>query len=177
MAATVVTVSKVISEIISKGMAIHKRLKLVKNNKKSCASLADRVKSLVDPLEVLANEGVTEDMVQKALDAFTKVLEEAETLMGKYEETSSIMKTFKAETLEKDFNEVNQHLTDAAHLLSLCLQVEQRKILEDVFSSQRILRENFEDMKSDLQEWKKCKASADKFSGNGTMVHGVANVL
>lgn len=164
--ATAVTVSKVISGIISKGMTIYNRLKQVKKNKESCARLADRMKAVIDPLEVLAQQGVSEEVVQKALDVFMKALEEAEILMEKYEKTNRIMKTFNADTLEKEFKEVNQRVTEAAHHLSLCIQVKeqkdlqkQRKILEDMFNSQRTVKENYEDMKSDRQEWEKSKSS------------------
>ena len=119
---------------------------------------ADRVKTVVDQLEGLANQGVNEELLQKALDEFKQVLEEAETLLKKYEETNWWKQKFNADTWRKDFEEVNKHLCIAAHHLSLSLQVEQRKNLEDMFNDLRICKEDDEDMKFDLQEWDKCKA-------------------
>ncbi|XP_062410022.1 uncharacterized protein LOC134100672 [Sardina pilchardus] len=168
MATITLTVAKAIPDIVSKGMAIHSQLMQVKKNKKRCARLADRVKAVVDPL-VLAEQGVKEEVVQKALDVVNKVLEEAETLMEKYEKTHWIKKTFNAKTLKEDFDEVNLHLTEASHHLCACLQVlehkdraKQQKILEDVFNDQRILKENFEDMKIDEQEWEKLLSLAEE---------------
>ena len=158
MAAIVLTVVKATQDIISKGLVIHKQLMQAKKNKKGCVRLADRVKTVVDQLEGLANQGVNEELLQKALDEFKKVLEEAGTLLKKYEETNWVMQKFNADPLRKDFEEVNKHLCIAAHHLSLSLQVEQRKNLEDMFNDLRICKEDDEDMKFDLQEWDKCKA-------------------
>ena len=160
MAAIVLTVVKATQDIISKGLVIHKQLMQAKKNKKGCVRLADRVKTVVDQLEGLANQGVNEELLQKALDEFKQVLEEAETLLKKYEETNWWKQKFNADTWRKDFEEVNKHLCIAAHHLSLSLQVEQRKNLEDMFNDLRIRKENGEDMKIDQQEWDKCKTSS-----------------
>ncbi|XP_031419094.1 mixed lineage kinase domain-like protein isoform X2 [Clupea harengus] len=162
MATIVVTVVKAIPAIIGKGLAIHKQLMQAKKNKKGCVRLADRVKTVVDQLEGLANQGVNEELLQKALDEFKKVLEEAETLLKKYEETNWWKQKFNADTWRKDFEEVNKHLCIAAHHLSLSLQVEQRKNLEDMFNDLRIRKENGEDMKIDQQEWDKLMASVEE---------------
>ncbi|XP_076149289.1 uncharacterized protein LOC143133410 [Alosa pseudoharengus] len=178
MAAFAITVSKAIPDIVSKGMAIHSQLMQVKKNKTCCARLAERVKALVDPMEVLANQGVDEEVLQKALDVFNKALEEAETLMKKYEKTNWLKKTFNADTLKGDFKEVNLHLTEASHHLCLCLQVvgraEQQK-LEEVFNGQRILKENDEDMKIDLQEWEKLLSLAEETRDEVKTVHDVVD--
>ncbi|XP_042559661.1 uncharacterized protein LOC122128848 [Clupea harengus] len=175
MATIVVTVVKAIPDIISKGLAIHKQLMQAKKNKKICERLADRMKSVVDQLEGLANQGVNEELLQKALDEFKKVLEEAGTLLKKYEETNWLMQKFNADTLRKDFEEVNQHLSNAARQLSLSLQVEQRKNLEDKFNRLRICKENDEDMKIDLQEWDKLMASVEETRAEVKDVHDVVD--
>ncbi|XP_076153950.1 uncharacterized protein LOC143137585 [Alosa pseudoharengus] len=149
------TVSATILGIVKKGLAIYDQLKQVKNNKKSCARLAERVKAVAIPLEDLANQGVDEKVVKNAYDLFNIVLDEAEALMKKYDETHQLKKIFNAQNLKEDFEQVNEHLTLAANQLVMCLLVENRKTLKQVFDGKRIREENYEDLEIDLQEWKK----------------------
>ncbi|XP_076153949.1 uncharacterized protein LOC143137584 [Alosa pseudoharengus] len=157
METTVVTVSTTILDIVEKGLAICNQLMQVKNNKKSCERLAERVNAVAISLKTLANQGVDEKVVKKAYDLFNIVLDEAEALMKKYDEseTHQLKKIFNEQKLQGDFDEVNKHLTEAAHQLGNCLQSEDRNTVEEMFDGKRIRKENYEDMKIDLQEWKK----------------------
>ncbi|XP_063046052.1 apoptosis-associated speck-like protein containing a CARD [Engraulis encrasicolus] len=180
---------KSITVAISKGLALYNHLQKMEENKKSCACLAERIKTLVDTFKAFEERGVSEEVVQKSLEEFQNVLEEADIIQKKFENTSGVRKTITANSLKKDFDKVNRQIDETVAQLNLCLQKEelkhldeQRQRLEEVFDAHVQAKQDADNYRMDAEEWNKKILSAleetkDSVEETKAEVRGVRDVV
>lgn len=130
----------------------------VKANKKRCKRLAERVSSLIDLVKAVRYDGVggKPEIVHKGLKELKLTLESAEEVVKKYASSKCLKRIVKAYDLGEEFGCLNERLNDAAQLLSLALQVEQRDRMERVFKEDRRMKEDEDDRKYDCEELQNC---------------------
>ncbi|XP_072519651.1 mixed lineage kinase domain-like protein [Salminus brasiliensis] len=126
----------------------------VKANKKRCGRLAKRVLALATMVEAVKKQGLGNqpELVQRGLRELKLTLESAQDVVKKYASSSCLKRIVKAYDLGEEFGCLNERLNDAAQLLSLALQVEQRERMERVFQEASRRKEDEEDMKCDREE-------------------------
>lgn len=130
----------------------------VKANKKRCKRLADRVHALVELVKVVKLKGLGKNPVpiQRGLRELKLTLESAEEVVKKYASSSCMKRIVKAFDLGEEFGSLNERLNDAAQLLSLALQVEQREWMNRVFKEDRRRKEDDDDRRCDCNELQNC---------------------
>ncbi|MCI4380184.1 hypothetical protein PGIGA_G00236860 [Pangasianodon gigas] len=126
----------------------------VKANKKRCRRLAVRVSALVELVKVVKLKGLGNNpqLVQRGLRELKFTLESAEEVVKKYASSSCLKRIVKAFDLGEEFGCLNERLNDAAQLLSLALQVEQRDRMDRVFKEDRRRKEDEDDRRYDCEE-------------------------
>ncbi|XP_062856087.1 mixed lineage kinase domain-like protein isoform X2 [Trichomycterus rosablanca] len=129
----------------------------VKANKKRCRRLAKRVSTLTELVKVVKNNGLgsNPDMVNRGLHELKTTLESAEEVVKKYTEYKTLIRIVKVNNLREEFDTLNMRLNDAAQLLSLALQVEQREKIDEIknfFHEDKRRKEDKEDTKCDNDE-------------------------
>lgn len=130
----------------------------VKANKKRCKRLARRVRALVELVKAVKRNGLGEnpELVQRGLRELKFTLESAEEVVKKYASSSCVKRIVKAFDLGEEFGSLNERLNDAAQLLSLALQVEQREWMDQVFKEDRRKKEDEDDRRYDCDELQNC---------------------
>uniref|UniRef100_A0A3B1KKE6 Mixed lineage kinase domain like pseudokinase n=2 Tax=Astyanax mexicanus TaxID=7994 RepID=A0A3B1KKE6_ASTMX len=148
------TAMDLIDPILGLAEKLYSLCEEVKANKKRCRRLAKRVSELAMMVKAVKEQGLGREpeLVQKGLQELKRTLEKAEDMVKKYASSSCLKRIVKAYDLGEDFGCLNKRLNDAAQLLSLALQVEQRKRMEEVFQEARRIKEDEEDSKSDREE-------------------------
>uniref|UniRef100_A0AAR2IUU6 Protein kinase domain-containing protein n=1 Tax=Pygocentrus nattereri TaxID=42514 RepID=A0AAR2IUU6_PYGNA len=126
----------------------------VKANKKRCRRLAERVSVLADLVKAVKLRGLGSqpELVKRGLQELKLTLESAQDVMKKYTLSSYLKRIVKAYDLGEEFCCLNERLNDAAQLLSLTLQVEQRERMEEVFRETKRRKEDEEDRMFDCEE-------------------------
>ncbi|KAK1804395.1 hypothetical protein P4O66_020424 [Electrophorus voltai] len=126
----------------------------VKANKQRCRRLAKRVASLADVVRAVQCHGLGRqpELVQRGLQELKLTLEVAEKVVCKYTSSTYLRRIVKAHNLGDEFETLNERLNDAAQLLSLALQVEQREVIEKVFDNAKRKKEDIKDRTSDYEE-------------------------
>lgn len=131
----------------------------VKANKKRCSRLAERVSSLVELVKVVKNNGLgkNRNIVQRGLRELKLTLESAEKVVNNYASSSCLKRIVKVYDLGEEFGTLNERLNDAAQLLSLALQVEQRDKMDRVFQEDKRRKEDEDDRRYDYEELQNCR--------------------
>uniref|UniRef100_A0A3P8ZML1 Protein kinase domain-containing protein n=1 Tax=Esox lucius TaxID=8010 RepID=A0A3P8ZML1_ESOLU len=108
----------------------------VKANKKRCLRLATRIKALEEVVRAIKVNGLGKDpaRLENGLRELKLTLESAQDVVKKYTSASYLKRILKAYDQGDDFESLNERLNDAAQVLSLALQVEQREKLQQVFT-------------------------------------------
>uniref|UniRef100_A0A8C7WK36 Mixed lineage kinase domain like pseudokinase n=2 Tax=Oncorhynchus mykiss TaxID=8022 RepID=A0A8C7WK36_ONCMY len=129
----------------------------VKANKKRCQRLGMRVKALEELVRAVKMKGLGEypAHVENGLSELKFTLESAEDVVKKYASASYLKRILKAYDQGDDFESLNERLNDAAQVLSLALQVDQRQKLQQVFQEATRWREDEEDREIDCLELQK----------------------
>lgn len=130
----------------------------VKANKKRCRRLAQRVSTLVELVKAIKLNGLGKnpELVQRGLRELKVTLESAEEVVKKYASSSCMKRIVKAYDIGEEFGCLNERLNDAAQLLSLALQVEQRERMDQVFKEDRRRKEDEDDRRYDYEELQNC---------------------
>ncbi|XP_026990918.1 mixed lineage kinase domain-like protein [Tachysurus fulvidraco] len=144
----------IIDPILSIAEKLYDLCSEVKANKKRCKRLADRVSSLVELVKVVRNKGFGKnpDIVQRGLRELKFTLESAEEVVKKYTSSSCLKRIVRVSDLGEEFGSLNERLNDAAQLLLLALQVEQRDKMDRVFKEDKRRKEDEEDRRHDYAE-------------------------
>ncbi|KAM9470111.1 mixed lineage kinase domain-like protein [Clarias gariepinus] len=148
----------------------------VKANKKRCRRLVQRVSALVELVNAVKHNGLGKnpELVQRGLRELKVTLESAEQVLKKYASSSCLKRIVKAFDLGEEFGSLNERLNDAAQLLSLALQVEQRKRMEEVFKEDKRTKEDEDDRRYDCDELQNLLQSlADDNKNNKVSVDAV----
>lgn len=151
-----------IMDIIDPILSIAEKLSAVcdevKANKKRCRRLVQRVSALVELVNAVKHNGLGKnpELVQRGLRELKVTLESAEQVLKKYASSSCLKRIVKAFDLGEEFGSLNERLNDAAQLLSLALQVEQRKRMEEVFKEDKRTKEDEDDRRYDCDELQNC---------------------
>uniref|UniRef100_A0AAZ3SHW6 Protein kinase domain-containing protein n=1 Tax=Oncorhynchus tshawytscha TaxID=74940 RepID=A0AAZ3SHW6_ONCTS len=129
----------------------------VKANKKRCQRLGMRVKALEELVRAVKMKGLGEypAHVENGLSELKFTLESAQDVVKKYASASYLKRILKAYDQGDDFESLNERLNDAAQVLSLALQVDQRQKLQQVFQEATRWREDEEDREIDCLELQK----------------------
>lgn len=149
----------IIDPILSIAKKLYDRCSEVKANKKRCMRLAMRVSSLVELVKVVKNKGLGKnpDIVQQGLRELKFTLESAEEVVKKYASFNFLKRIVKVYDLGEEFGSLNERLNDAAQLLLLALQVEQRHRMDRVFNEEKRRKEDEDDRRQDYEELQKCR--------------------
>ncbi|XP_028814478.1 mixed lineage kinase domain-like protein [Denticeps clupeoides] len=128
-----------------------------KANKKRCARLAQRIRSLAELVKTakVQSLGDKRKLVEDVLKELMLTLESAEEVLKKYSSEKVLVRMAKSQSYGEEFGSLNERLSEHAQLLSLALQVEQRKRLEEVFEETRRRSEDDKDRDGDRQELQK----------------------
>ncbi|XP_035593628.1 mixed lineage kinase domain-like protein isoform X4 [Oncorhynchus keta] len=129
----------------------------VKANKKRCQRLGMRVKALEELVRAVKMKGLGEypAHVENGLSELKFTLESAQDVVKKYASANYLKRILKAYDQGDDFESLNERLNDAAQVLSLALQVDQRQKLQQVFQEATRWREDEEDREIDCLELQK----------------------
>ncbi|XP_010849040.1 PREDICTED: mixed lineage kinase domain-like protein isoform X2 [Bison bison bison] len=116
-----------LKQIISLGQLIYNQCEEKKYCQKQCRRLGNRVQSLLQPLQMLQDQGERNlpPQITAALSRFQDALEEAKERIDKFSNKSNIQKFLTAGHDSIIFGGVNQRLSDVWEELSLLLQVDQ----------------------------------------------------
>lgn len=149
----------VIDPIITIAEKLHALCKEVKANKERCKRLDQRVAALVRVVRVVKVHGLGRhpELVKRGLSDLKGTLMSAQLVVKNFLSTSCLKRISKAFKLSEEFESLNMELDDAAQVLSLALQVDQRRQLEDVFQEVRRMTEDEEDRKADHLHLDKCE--------------------
>ncbi|KAK3536067.1 hypothetical protein QTP70_026468, partial [Hemibagrus guttatus] len=149
-----VAIMDFVDPILSLAEKLYDLCSEVKANKKRCKRLAERVSSLVELVKVVKNNGLGKNptIVQRGLRELTFTLESAKEVVNKYASSSCLKRIVKVQNLGEEFGTLNERLNDAAQLLSLALQVEQRDRMDIVFKEDRRRKEDEDDRRYDYEE-------------------------
>lgn len=130
----------------------------VKANKRRSRRLAERMSALVELVKLIKLRGLGKnpELVQRGLRELKFTLESAEVVVKKYASSSFLKRIVKAYDLGEEFGSLNERLNDAAQLLSLALQVEQRDRMDRVFKEDRRRKEDEDDRRYDCEELQNC---------------------
>ncbi|XP_057569613.1 mixed lineage kinase domain-like protein isoform X2 [Hippopotamus amphibius kiboko] len=138
-------------QIISLGRLIYKQCEEMKYCQKQCLRLRDRVHGLLQPVQMLYDQGernLTTQIVD-ALKHFQAALEEAKEHIDKFSKKSNIQKFLTAGNNRILFSGVNKRLRDVWEELSLLLQVDQRMRISGISPGALWQREDQEDAEED----------------------------
>ncbi|KAI4891344.1 hypothetical protein NFI96_015732 [Prochilodus magdalenae] len=126
----------------------------VKANKQRCSRLGQRVSALAELVKAVKLHGLGSqpEVVKRGLQELKLTLESAHLVVKKYTSSGCLKRIVKAFDLGEEFCSLNERLNDAAQLLSLTLQVEQRDKMELVFQEARRWKEDEEDRRFDCEE-------------------------
>ncbi|XP_055269117.1 mixed lineage kinase domain-like protein isoform X4 [Moschus berezovskii] len=115
-----------LKQIISLGQLIYNQCEEMKYCRKQCRRLGDRVQGLLQPLQMLQDQGERNlpSQITAALSRFQAALEEAKEQIDKFSNKSNIQKFLTAGHDSIIFGGVNQRLSDVWEELSLLLQVD-----------------------------------------------------
>lgn len=110
------------------GKLIYSQCEEMKYCQKQCWRLGNRVQGLLQPLQMLRDQGERNlsPEITTALSRFQAVLEEAKEKIDKFSKKSNIQKFLRAGHDRILFSGVNKRLRDVWEELSLLLQVDQR---------------------------------------------------
>ncbi|XP_076877588.1 mixed lineage kinase domain-like protein [Brachyhypopomus gauderio] len=127
----------------------------VKANKQRCMRLANRVTVLANLVRAVKNQGLGKqpEMVHRGLQELKLTLESAEDVVRKYASSSYLKRIVKAYGLGEEFGYLNERLNDAAQLLSLAFQVEQREKINEVFNETTRKKEDAKDRSCDYEDF------------------------
>ena len=116
-----------LKQIISLGQLIYNQCGEMKYCRKQCRRLGDRVQGLLQPLQMLQDQGERNlpSQITTALSRFQAALEEAKERIDKFSNKSNIQKFLTAGHDSIVFGGVNQRLSDVWEELSLLHQVDQ----------------------------------------------------
>ncbi|XP_043753983.1 mixed lineage kinase domain-like protein isoform X1 [Cervus elaphus] len=116
-----------LKQIISLGQLIYNQCGEMKYCRKQCRRLGDRVQGLLQPLQMLQDQGERNlpSQITTALSRFQAALEEAKERIDKFSNKSNMQKFLTAGHDSIVFGGVNQRLSDVWEELSLLLQVDQ----------------------------------------------------
>lgn len=130
----------------------------VKANKKRCRRLADRVSALIELVKVVKGNGLGKnpELVERGLRELKCTLESAKEVVKKYASSTYLKRIVKAFDLGEEFGSLSERLNDAAQLLTLALQVEQREKMNKVFKEDRRREEDENDRRFDCEELQNC---------------------
>jgi hypothetical protein len=146
----------------------------VKANKKRCQRLGMRVKALEELVRAVKMKGLGEcpAHVENGLSELKFTLESAQDVVKKYASANYLKRILKAYDQGDDFESLNERLNDAAQVLSLALQVDQRQTLQQVFQEATRWREDEEDREIDCLELQKCETPEYTVCGVGQFQAG-----
>ncbi|KAJ7998023.1 hypothetical protein DPEC_G00218240 [Dallia pectoralis] len=144
----------IIDPILGIAKHLYDRCTEVKANKKRCQRMASRIKALEEVLRSLKVNGLGKDpaRLENGLRELKLTLESAQDVVEKYASASYLKRILKAYDQGDDFECLNERLNDAAQVLSLALQVEQREKLQQVFTESMRAKEDEADRESDCLE-------------------------
>ncbi|OWK16261.1 hypothetical protein Celaphus_00003932 [Cervus elaphus hippelaphus] len=116
-----------LKQIISLGQLIYNQCGEMKYCRKQCRRLGDRVQGLLQPLQMLQDQGERNlpSQITTALSRFQAALEEAKERIDKFSNKSNMQKFLTAGHDSIVFGGVNQRLSYVWEELSLLLQVDQ----------------------------------------------------
>ncbi|XP_015223778.1 mixed lineage kinase domain-like protein isoform X2 [Lepisosteus oculatus] len=129
----------------------------VKANKMRCQRLARRVEALMVPVQVIRvrGPGGQPEAVSRALRELKGTLESGRELVRRYASASCLKRILRVGDLGEEFETLNERLNDAAQVLSLALQADQKARLESVFRESARRGEDSADRESDHRELQK----------------------
>lgn len=153
-----VAIMDFVDPILNIAEKLHGLCSEVKANKKRCMRLVQRVSTLVELVKAVKLNGLGQnpEVVQRGLRELKLTLESAEKVVMKYTSSSYMKRIVKAFDLGEQFGCLNERLNDAAQLLSLALQVDQRDKMDRVFKEDRRRKEDEDDRKYDNEELQNC---------------------
>ncbi|XP_029953004.1 mixed lineage kinase domain-like protein isoform X2 [Salarias fasciatus] len=149
-----------IDPILSVASEIYTLVENVKANKKRCRRVSKRVKDLEGLVKAVQQRGAAQlkdeggEKVEKALQDLSDTLQTAKTLIEKYTSANWVDRILKSGSHGDEFNSVNDHLSDAFHILFGAQQVEQGNLLYKVFEQTTRDKEDKEDGMEDELELK-----------------------
>ncbi|XP_067837462.1 mixed lineage kinase domain-like protein isoform X2 [Heptranchias perlo] len=116
-------------------------------NHKRCQRLKARIKSLLDPVQIIQHEDLTS--IATVLKELVGILESAKDCIESFTNKHRFSKVFKAYEIKEDFNHLNERLNDASVALDLALHTEQTKMLLSVFKGKQRQEEDEQDLEED----------------------------
>lgn len=139
--------------IISLGKLIYNQCEEMKYCQKQCWRLGNRVQGLLQPLQMLRDQGERNlsPEITTALSRFQAVLEEAKEKIDKFSKKSNIQKFLRAGHDRILFSGVNKRLRDVWEELSLLLQVDQRMHISRIGPGVSWHQEDQQDAEEDKQ--------------------------
>ncbi|XP_032985084.1 mixed lineage kinase domain-like protein isoform X4 [Rhinolophus ferrumequinum] len=116
-----------LKDIISFGWHIYRQCEEMKYCQKQCERLKNRVRHLLECLQILQNKGVTNlpPEITNTVDRFQAVLKDAKKKIDKYSNKSNIHKFLTVEKNKRLFDDINENLKYVWEQLSLQLQAHQ----------------------------------------------------
>ncbi|XP_062316959.1 mixed lineage kinase domain-like protein isoform X2 [Osmerus eperlanus] len=147
----------IIEPILSIAEKLYDLCKEVKANKERCQRLAARVSALAELVRVIQKSGFgpNPDIVKKGLNELKITLESAQGLVQKYVDSRFLKRIVRAYDHGEEIGSLNERLNDAAQVLSLALQVEQRDRHLDSFREETRRTQDEKDTKVDRMELEK----------------------
>lgn len=148
-----------IDPILSVASQIYSLVETVKANRKRCRRVCERVKALEDLVRSIQKQGHEQTSVEvtTALRELSLTLESARELVRKYTLANWMERVLKSGNHEDEFSSLNERLNDAFQVLSGTLQVEQIKMLKNVFELTTRKREDEQDGSEDDNQLKECE--------------------
>ncbi|XP_023701338.1 mixed lineage kinase domain-like protein isoform X2 [Paramormyrops kingsleyae] len=166
----------VIDPIITIAEKLHAMCKEVKANKERCKRLDQRVAALVHVVKIVKVHGLGPDpeSVKKSLHDLKRTLMSAQHVVKNFLSTGCLKRIWKAFKLSEEFESLNMELNDAAQVLSLALQIDQRQRLENIFQEVRCMKEDAEDREVDDLDLEKLLESLEEMKESVDAVHDIA---
>ncbi|XP_048885983.1 mixed lineage kinase domain-like protein [Brienomyrus brachyistius] len=164
-----------IDPIVTIAEKLHALCTEVKANKERCTRLDQRVAALVKVVEVVKVSGLGPhpELVKKGLRELKGTLMSAQKVVANFISTGCLKRIRKAFKLGEQFESLNERLNDAAQLLSLALQADQRQQLENVFQEVKRMREDAADREVDHRDLEKILQSLEDIKESVDSVHDV----
>ncbi|XP_078067202.1 mixed lineage kinase domain-like protein [Mustelus asterias] len=135
-----------VEKIISVAKDIYVLCNEVKMNHKRCYRLKGRIECLLEPVQTIKHEELTN---AKALKEIVGILESAKDFIESFTNKHRFSKVFKVFEIKDDFNHLNERLNDAAMALELALHTEQTKTLLRIFKDKERKKEDKQDTEED----------------------------
>ncbi|XP_051238884.1 uncharacterized protein LOC127353586 isoform X2 [Dicentrarchus labrax] len=135
-----------VENILSICKSIYQMAENVKANKERCQRVAQRVKGLEELVLTIKQRGPGQVSVtvENALKELCTTLSSANAMMVKYSRTKAFKSFLRSDSHEDMFCKINESLTDNFQILSGALQIEHGNILQKVYETVSVRRQDEE---------------------------------